>query len=65
MILHILRSPGPLHIHRLILETDGSTIASRVAMRTVDDGSPLAVDNALNVGYRAGVWSWIQRDPQL
>ncbi|KAL6785145.1 COPZ1 [Auxenochlorella protothecoides x Auxenochlorella symbiontica] len=32
----------------LILETDGSTIASRVAMRTVDDGSPLAVDNALN-----------------
>lgn len=40
----------PLHARRrLILETDGATIASRVAMRTADEGGPVAVEAALNV----------------
>ena len=36
-------------IHRLILETDPSTVATRVTMRQDGDGSPLSVEAAANV----------------
>ena len=36
------------------METDGATVANRVAMRTGDDGSPLAVDAAMGVSW----WVW-------